>query len=138
MQTFAQKTVLMVENNPDHIELALDAFSESGLPFFIKVLQSGDDALDYLLRKNSFKDPDEAPRPQAIMIDVKVSGWQGFDLFKRIQADDNLKRIPVIMLSSCEHLHDAQLSTKLGTGDIMLKPLKPVFIEDRFKQMGLI
>ena len=138
MQDFTQRTVLMVENNPDHIELALDAFSESGLPFSIKVLRTGNEALDYLFRKNVFRDPDESPRPQAILIDVKVSGWQGFNLLERIQADDNLQHIPVIMLSSSENQHDAQLSTKLGAEDLMLKPLKPVYIESRFKKLGLI
>lgn len=138
MQKLRQKTVLMVENNPDHIELTLDAFSESGLPFSIKVLHTGNEALDYLFRKNEFTDPDESPRPQAILIDVRVSGWQGFDLLEQIHADGNLKQIPVIMLSSSENLHDTQLCIKLGAEDLMLKPLKPVYIENMFKKLGLI
>jgi CheY-like chemotaxis protein len=138
MQKFTQKTVLMIENNPDHIELALDAFDESGLPFSIKVLRTENEALDYLFRKNAYRDPDESPRPRAIMIDVKTSGWQGFHILEKIQADIALHHIPVIMLSACENLHDVQLSTDLGAEDFMLKPLEPVYIEKQFKRLGLI
>jgi len=129
--------VLMVENNLDHIELALDAFSETGLPFSIKVLQSENEALEYLIRTHTCRNPEKTPIPQAIMIDVQVSGWQGFHLLEKIHADNTLPHIPVIMLSSSVNPNDANISSKLGAEDIMLKPLHPIHIEKQFKKLGL-
>ena len=138
MDNSNQKIVLMVENNLDHIELAMDAFLESGLSFSLKVLRTGNEALDYLFPKNGCVNSNKAPKPQAIMIDVQTAGWQGFDLLEEILAHNNFERVPIVMLSSSVNPYDKQLSKELGADDFMLKPLNPVHIEHQFKKLGLI
>ncbi|MBN2444220.1 MAG: response regulator [Spirochaetales bacterium] len=133
-----EKVVLMVENNLDHIELALDAFSQSNLKLSVKVLRTGNEAVDYLQRRDGIDDSGDNVRPDAIFFDVKTMGWQGFTWLERIQANNGEERIPIVMLSSSENSYDKQLSSKLGAADLMFKPLNPRRIKTQLRKLGLI
>jgi DNA-binding response OmpR family regulator len=140
MKTQTQKIVLMVENNMDHIELAHDAFFESGMEFSLKVLQSGNEILDYLSEEERTGEPEKKvfSKPYVILFDIKSLGWQKKAWLHQLQAQNKDPHIPLVLLSSWENPHDKQLTRDVGADDFMVKPLEPVHLEAQFKKLGLI
>jgi DNA-binding response OmpR family regulator len=138
MKTQTEKVVLMVENNMDHIELAYDAFCESGMEFSLKVLQSGNDILDYLSEEAREPEAKICSKPYIILFDIKSLGWQKKAWLHQLQAQNKDPHIPLVLLSSWENPHDKQLSLDVGADDFMIKPLEPVHLEAQFRKLGLI
>src|SRR5579859_2418405 len=91
--------ILLVDDNPDDIELALDALKEHNLANHIRVLRDGAEALDYLFRRGPFS---QRPNhnPKVVLLDLKMPKVDGMEVLRQVRADTNLRTIPVVILTS--------------------------------------
>ncbi len=101
------KNILYVEDNEDHVFILQLTLKKIGLPVHIEWLSNGHEALDYLNCKGKFSQRQDIP-PDLILIDLKMSGIDGFNLLKTIKTDEHLRLIPVIVLSSSEDPGDIE------------------------------
>lgn len=112
--------ILLVEDNEGDIVLTLDAFEESKIKTKISVVRNGADALDFMFKKGNFK---EAERPDLVLLDINIPVYNGHDVLKKIKADDSLKRIPVIMLTTSSSQTDINKAYENYTNSYVTKPI---------------
>jgi CheY-like chemotaxis protein len=115
--------ILLVEDNHMDIVLTLDAFREARLSNTIQVVNTGEEALDYLFGTNKYNDRSAYPLPNLILLDLKMPGIDGFEVLRRIKNTDKLRRIPVIILTSSKEEGDRALSYDIGTNSYLEKPV---------------
>jgi CheY-like chemotaxis protein len=115
--------ILLVEDNPMDVELTLDAFREAKLKNRIDVVNSGEEALDYLFRRKSFADRKMYPQPNLILLDLKMPGIDGFEVLTQIKTNPKLRRIPVVILTSSKEEGDRTSSYDIGANSYLLKPV---------------
>lgn len=115
--------IMLVEDNRMDVELTLDAFKEARLSNRIEVANSGSQALDYLLGNGAFADRIEHPLPDLILLDLKMPGIDGFEVLKHIKKTPNIKRIPVVVLTSSKEQGDRALSYDIGANSYLVKPV---------------
>ncbi|MBN1699571.1 MAG: response regulator [Spirochaetales bacterium] len=116
-------TILLVEDNDDHIEHTLDAISEAGLARRIEVVKDGEAALNYMFRTGRYENPEFSPRPSLILLDINLPKVNGFEILRRVKTHPRFYTIPVILLTSMISSSYIERGTSLGTNDIILKPV---------------
>lgn len=129
-------TILLIEDNEDHIEHTLDALNEVGLVKDIQVVSDGEEAIQYLYRKGKYANPAKSPRPDLILLDVKLPKLNGFEILKRIKSDPDLKIIPVILLTTTGKKEDIDKGARLGTNDYIIKPVEYEIFIQKVKGLG--
>jgi CheY-like chemotaxis protein len=115
--------ILLVEDNRMDVELTLDAFREARLFNTIHVASSGQEALDYLFRRDKYSDHKAYPLPGLILLDLKLPGIDGFEVLRQIKSTPRLKRLPVIILTSSKEEGDRALSYDHGANSYLVKPI---------------
>ncbi len=113
--------ILLVEDNEGDIILTLDAFEESKVKTKISVVKNGQDALDFLYKKEVFS---QAERPDLILMDINIPIFNGHDVLKIIKEDESLKTIPVIMLTTSSNQKDINKAYKNHTNSYVTKPIE--------------
>ena len=116
-------TILLVEDNPDHVYLTLEGFKRSGMTNDIKVVTDGQEALDYLFREGKYNDEKSYPNPDLILLDIKLPKKDGIEVLKIIKDDDGLKNIPVIMLTTSKDENEIINSYNFGANSFISKPV---------------
>jgi two-component system response regulator len=128
------KKILIVDDNPNDVELIITVFAEKNLANKIIVAEDGLEALDYLYKRGKFID--EQGYPSVILLDIKMPKMDGIEVLKHIRADAKFKHIPVIMVtSSCEE-KDLVESYKLGANSYVVKPVDIVQFIDAISVLG--
>ncbi|WP_425639209.1 response regulator [Algoriphagus yeomjeoni] len=112
--------ILLVEDNEGDIVLTLEAFEESKLKTEISIARNGQEALDFLYRKNEFT---EAKRPDLILLDINIPIFNGHEVLSQIKDDEELKSIPVIMLTTSSNQKDIDEAYKQYCNSYVKKPL---------------
>jgi CheY-like chemotaxis protein len=112
--------ILMVEDNPADVELTKEAFSEGKLNNTIRVVNDGEEALDYLYKRGRFAD---AITPHIILLDLNLPKINGREVLATIKGDAELSSIPVIILSSSEDSADIKSSYALNANSFVTKPV---------------
>jgi CheY-like chemotaxis protein len=115
--------ILLVEDNRMDVELTLDAFREARLLNTIHVSPNGQDALDYVFGRGKYGDRHTYPRPNLVLLDLKLPGIDGFEVLRQIKATPILKRLPVIILTSSKEEGDRALSYDIGANSYLVKPI---------------
>lgn len=111
--------VLLVEDNPDHAYFTVRAFHDAhGADVEMLTVRDGAEALDYLHRRGRYAG---APRPDLIVLDLKMPKVTGLELLARIHADDGLRSIPTVVLSSSDRREDVQASYAEGANSYVTK-----------------
>ncbi|MCS6817604.1 MAG: response regulator [Blastocatellia bacterium] len=116
--------ILLVEDNPDHVLLIKRALELNNILNEVHVVEDGQEALDYLYRQGKYADPDSAPRPGLILLDIKLPKVDGLEVLRRIKSDPILKAIPIIMLTSSEQEADILRSYLNGANSYIVKPIQ--------------
>lgn len=128
------KTILLVDDDPNDIELALQALAEHRLANDIAVVNDGEQALDFLYRRGRFEASDGTPA--VVLLDLKMPRVDGLTVLRTIKSDPALKTIPVVMLTSSREERDLIASYELGVNAYVVKPVGfPEFME-AIKQLG--
>ena len=113
--------ILLVEDNLGDIELTCEAFQDAKISHRIHIARDGEEALQFLYRRGVYT---EAVRPDLILLDLNMPRRGGKDVLAVIKADDELKRIPVIMLTSSEAEDDIAKSYSLHANAYIVKPME--------------
>lgn len=114
--------ILLVEDNVDDVELTREALSVGKIRNRLKVLQDGQEALEYLLGHGRYPAP-PAHLPGLIVLDLRLPRLDGIEVLKRIKAEPILKRVPVIVLTTSKRDEDIVLSYDLGVNSYIQKPV---------------
>jgi len=101
MNNFKNKTILLVEDNPDDEALTLRVLNKSHVHNEVVVMHDGVEALDYLFNKNKCN-----PLPQLVMLDLKLPKVDGLEVLRRIRAEDHTRLLPVIIFTSSKEEQD--------------------------------
>jgi CheY-like chemotaxis protein len=131
------RTILLVEDNPDDVELTLLAFKKSNLANDIVVARDGAEALDYLFVKGRYAGRDASLKPEVVLLDLKLPKFDGLEVLKRIRADERTRRLPVVILTSSKEDRDVLRSYDLGANSFVRKPVDFVEFVDAARQLGL-
>jgi CheY-like chemotaxis protein len=128
--------ILLVEDNPNDVELILAALSENQIADEVFVARDGEEALDYLHRRGAHESR-SVKNPKVVLLDLKLPKVDGLEVLGRIKTNSDLKAIPVVMLTSSREERDLLRSYNLGTNAYVVKPMSfKVFIK-AVKEVGL-
>ena len=116
--------VLLIEDNPDDVELTLDALKVHKLVNRVKVLRDGEEALDYIFCTGQYADRDICIRPKVILLDLKLPKVDGIEVLRRIRSDERTKTVPVVVLTSSNEQKDRVDSYALGVNSYIVKPVE--------------
>jgi CheY-like chemotaxis protein len=117
-------TILLADDDEEDRELARDALQDSRLANEMKFVHDGQDLLDYLRREGRWADPSvEAPRPGIILLDLNMPKKDGREALAEIKADECLRRIPVVVLTTSKDEADVLSTYDLGVSSFITKPV---------------
>jgi len=114
--------ILVAEDNPNDIELALAAFEESNLINQVDIVHNGNEALDYLFCRGSYKTRINTP-PVFLLLDIQMPEIDGIEVLKIIRSSAELKNLPVVMLTSSNMESDVLDCYMLGANGYVVKPI---------------
>lgn len=112
--------ILLVEDDPGDIRLTKEALKESKLRNNLHVVEDGVEAMEFLHQKGRFKD---APRPDIILLDLNLPRKDGREVLEEVKEDENLRRIPVVVLTTSEADEDILTSYNLHANCYITKPV---------------
>ncbi|HTD67257.1 MAG TPA: response regulator [Candidatus Limnocylindria bacterium] len=130
------KRILLAEDNPKDVELALEALDEHNLANDVVVVRDGAQALDYLYRRGEFGGRPEG-NPAVVLLDLKMPKVDGMEVLRQIKTDDEMKVIPIVMLTSSREEQDLVKSYQLGANAYVVKPIDFQQVVGAIKQLGL-
>lgn len=115
--------ILLVEDNEMDIELTLDAFKEGRLGNIFHVVRNGQEALDYVFGRGVYSDRSVYTRPDLILLDLKMPGMGGHEVLQHLKSTPDIKRIPVVILTSSKEEADLVLGYDNGANSYLVKPV---------------
>lgn len=116
-------TILMAEDDPDDRLLTQEALDESRLVNDLHFVEDGLELLDYLHQRGAYADPQSAPRPGLILLDLNMPRMDGREALTEIKSDPDLRRIPIVVLTTSKAEEDILKSYDLGVGGFVTKPV---------------
>lgn len=114
--------ILMAEDDPDDRLLACEAFEESRLANELHLVEDGEELMDYLYRRGEYNKA-SAPRPGLILLDLNMPRKDGREALREIKADPDLRRIPVVVLTTSKAEEDILRTYDLGVNSFIVKPV---------------
>lgn len=114
--------LLLVEDNPDHAELVRRCVSDARPDAEVRHVADGQEALDYLLRKGAWADPERSPRPKLVLLDLRLPRVDGFEILKRLKEHPSLCHVPVIVLTTSSAEGDIRRAYELRANSYIVKP----------------
>ncbi len=118
-----QLHLLLIEDSDEDVVATIRGLQRDGLDFTLHRCVTGDEALDYLYRRGRFAPPAQAPRPRLILLDLNLPGTDGRSLLAVIKDDDELKSIPVIVLTTSNNPKDIATCYWRGANSYQIKPV---------------
>jgi two-component system response regulator len=131
------RTILLVEDNPDDVELTLRAFAKNRLAEDIVVARDGAEALDYLFATGVHEGRDPSSLPRMVLLDLQLPKIDGLEVLRRLRADSRTRRLPVIVLTSSREHQDILRSYDLGANSFVRKPVDFVEFIEAARQLGM-
>ncbi len=130
------KSILLVEDDPRDVELTLNGLAEHNLANKVVVARNGEEALDYLYHRGKFS-AREGGNPVVVLLDIKMPKITGLEVLRAIKADEQLKMIPVVVLSSSRETPDLTECYRIGVNAYVVKPVDFTDFMQAIKQLGL-
>jgi two-component system response regulator len=116
-------TILLVEDNSSHAELVMRSLGEHSISTSIHHVADGEAALDYLFQRNQYEEPDKAPRPHLVLLDLRLPKIDGLQVLREIRSSEDLFRIPVVILSTSYAELDVGKAYEHHANSYLVKPL---------------
>ena len=129
--------LLLVEDNPEDLELALRSLRKANLANHIHVARDGAEALDFIFCEGAHAGRSMADAPKLILLDLKLPKIDGIDVLRRIKGDPRTKTIPVVMLTSSKEQSDVVASYQLGVNSYIVKPVNFEQFNQAVRELGL-
>ena len=131
------KTILIVEDNPDDVELVLMALQSKNITNKIDVVTDGEQALDYLFCRGEYADRNIEFTPTVILLDLQLPKVSGLDVLKQLRANKRTKLLPVVIFTSSTEEQDMISSYELGANSYIRKPVDADQFEKAIEELGL-
>ncbi len=131
------KIILLVEDNPDDVELTLRAFRKNNIVNKVVVAKDGVEALDYLFGAGVHAGQDVKDLPVVVLLDLKLPKMDGLEILKRIRQDKRSQLLPVVILTSSTEQKDVIDGYSLGVNSYVRKPVNFERFVEAVKQLGL-
>ena len=131
------KVVLLVEDNPDDVELTLHAFRKYNIMNEVVVASDGAEALDYLFGKGKHAGRDINNLPEVVLLDLKLPKVDGLEVLQRLRADERTKHLPVVILTSSNEERDLIKGYKLGANSYVQKPVEFTQFSEAVGRLGI-
>jgi two-component system response regulator len=128
--------VLLVEDNPNDVELTLHALRKHNLAGSIHVVRDGDEALDFLFCRGAYKNRDIGQTPKVVLLDLKLPKVDGLEVLRQIRADERTHTMPVVVMTSSREECDVVAGYKLGINSYIVKPLEFDQFSEAVRQIG--
>jgi CheY-like chemotaxis protein len=130
------KRILLAEDNPADLELTLEALGQNRLANEVVTVRDGEEALNYLFRRGPFAGRTDG-NPAVILLDLKMPKVDGLQVLKEVKADESLRQIPIVMLTSSREEQDLVDSYRLGANAYVVKPVDFGRFVDAVRQLGM-
>lgn len=128
--------ILLVEDNPNDVALALHAFKKSNLSHRIHVVRDGAEALDFLFRTGLYESRANIA-PKVVLLDLKLPKVDGLEVLQRLRAEPRTRTLPVVVLTSSREERDIVESYQLGVNSFIVKPVDFEQFSDVVRQLGV-
>lgn len=132
-----KRVILLVEDNPDDVDLTLRAFEKSKILNPVIVAKDGEEALDYLFCTGKYAGRDPGDLPAVILLDLKLPKVDGMEVLKRIRAKEPTELIPVVILTSSKEDVDVINGYKFGANSYLRKPVDFNKFYDAVHKLGM-
>ena len=132
-----KRAILLVEDNPDDVELTLRALKQYNIRNEIAVVRDGAEALDYLFATGAYADRDTTKMPAVVILDLKLPKVDGLEVLQRMRGDKRTKFVPVVILTSSKEEQDMVNSYKFGANSYVRKPVDFTRFVEAAQQLGL-
>ncbi len=123
MTTAQPITILLADDDADDRMLAREALAESRLVNDLHCVEDGEQLLDFLHRRGAYTDPDKSPRPGLILLDLNMPRKDGRESLREIKSDPDLRRIPIVVLTTSKAEEDIYRTYDLGVSSFITKPV---------------
>ena len=131
------KEILLVEDNPDDVELTRLAFEEANVANHLVVVRDGAEALDYLFARGRYASRDATALPSIVLLDLNLPKLDGREVLQAIRADAVTRDLPVIVLTTSAEPFDVEASYALGVNSYIQKPVDFEQFVWAVRQVGL-
>ena len=132
-----KRAILLVEDNPDDVELTLRALKQYHVKNQINVVRDGAEALDYLFTTGAYADRDTTTMPAVVILDLKLPKVDGLEVLQRMRGDKRTKLVPVVVLTSSKEEQDMINSYKFGANSYVRKPVDFTQFVEAARQLSL-
>jgi len=137
MEHLNEIEILLVEDNPNDVELALRALKKHNLANKVHVAKDGAEALEYIFGTGSYAGRDVNNKPKVVFLDLKLPKVDGLEVLRRIKSDERTKVIPIVVLTSSTEERDIIESYQLGVNSYIVKPIDFDKFMDAVSELGL-
>jgi len=129
--------ILLVEDNPNDVELTIRALNKHKLVNKVHVVQDGEEALDFMFCRGKYSTRDEKRLPKVILLDLKLPKVSGLEVLKELKANDKTRHVPVVVLTTSRAEQDMIDSYHLGVNSYIVKPVNFQKFIDSVAEIGL-
>ena len=129
--------ILLVDDNPDDVDLTLRAFRKSKIANEVVVVHDGVEALDYLFATGAYQARDPTTLPQVVLLDLKLPRVNGLEVLERVRANPKTRLLPIVILTSSTEENDRMSGYSLGANSYIRKPIDFEEFVDAVRHIGL-
>ncbi len=115
--------ILLVEDNPMDVELTVRAFKRNKMSNPVNIVRDGQEALDYMYRRGRWTDPEAAPVPGLILLDIRLPRVDGLEVLREYKSNSVFRPVPVVMLTTSRDDTDVSRAYELGANSYIVKPV---------------
>lgn len=128
--------ILFIEDDPAHAEITMRNFKKNRIANNVIHLSDGQQALDYLFHENEYADPENSPRPDLILMDLRLPKVDGLEILERIKSVECLRRIPTVILTTSAAENDISKAYDYNVNSYLVKPLDFKMFADLMETFG--
>jgi two-component system, response regulator len=128
--------ILLVEDNPDDVELTIRALKKHNIANNLYVVNDGEEALDFVFARGSYSDRNFLNFPKVIFLDLKLPKVGGLEVLKVLKSNDETKSIPIVVMTTSQEERDVIESYKLGVNSFITKPINFEKFVEIVSQLG--
>ncbi|MCX5797204.1 MAG: response regulator [Elusimicrobia bacterium] len=132
-----QIEVLLVEDNPNDVELIMRAFKKHNLANKVHLAKDGAEALDFVFCTGAYKDRDIRKPPKVVILDLKLPKVSGKEVLKRMKSDERTKTMPIVVMTSSQEESDVVESYNYGVNSYIVKPVDFEKFVDTIQGLGM-